>query len=226
MNFQDNRGRKIVYISCCLLNQNTRAAGIAVRKGPCNELIQILLANDIGIEQMPCPERLYWGGVGRRGFSSKQPFVFSSIGKWWSPITELFAQMWLANSARGMRKLAGEVVTRIADFTREGYTIIGVIGVDDSPSCGVTKNLDIMGIARNQKSLGITLDDVENPQLDKMKTILDSGLIDGAGYFLGPIMEQLSRRSLNIPVIGFDPWADQGQEAERIANVLNLEISV
>ena len=53
-----------------------------------------------------------------------------------------------------------------------------------------------MGIARNQKALGITLDDVENPQLEKMKSILDSGLIDGAGYFLGPIMEQLSKRAM------------------------------
>ena len=82
-----------------------------------------------------------------------------------------------------MRKLAEELVTRIEDFTRESYTVMGVIGVNDSPSCGITKTLDIMGIARNQKSLGITLDDVENPQLEKMKTILDSGLMDGPGYF-------------------------------------------
>ena len=131
--------------------------------------------------------------------------------------------MWLANSARGMRKPAGEVVTRIEDFTQEDYTVMGVIGVDDSPSCGVTKTLDIMGIARNQKALGISLDDVENPQLDKMKTILESGLVDGPGYFLGPIMEQLQKRSIDIPVIGFDPWAEPDQEVERIANTLGLE---
>lgn len=223
MSFSDNRGRRIVYVSCCLLNQNTRAPGIAVTQGACTELIRMLLDNGIGIEQLPCPERLYWGGVGRHTFTSRQPLVFSSIGKWWSPVTELLGQMWLANAAKPMKRLAGEVVARIEDFTREGYSVLGMIGVDDSPSCGVTKTLDMMKIAREQRSLGITLDDVANPRLDKMKPIIDAGMVGGSGSFMGPILEQLKRRSLDIPAVGFDPWARSDQEAQRIAGSLGLE---
>ncbi len=54
----DERGRRVVLVSHCLLNENTRYAGGATRPGAVVEIIDELIAAGCGIHQLPCPERL------------------------------------------------------------------------------------------------------------------------------------------------------------------------
>ena len=221
--FTDNRGRKIVYISNCLLNQNARSPGVAVRKGANTELIEIFLDNDIGIEQLPCLECILWGGVSRKDVSKWQPVVLNSVGKAWFPIIESFAKMRLWKTKQSCQREADKVVDRIEDYTLEKYTILGVIGINGSPTCGVTRTMDYLYIAKNHKSLGISLEDLEKPRLEKVRDIEAKVQFDGPGFFFGPLMEELKKREMDIKVIGYEPWSEPKEEAERIAGLLNLK---
>jgi hypothetical protein len=64
--FSDCRRRRIVVLSHCLLNENTRYPGGAGRGGCVREIVQRCLAADYGIVQLPCPEQQAWGGVLKR----------------------------------------------------------------------------------------------------------------------------------------------------------------
>jgi predicted secreted protein len=223
MEFTDNRGRRIVYVSRCLLNQNSRTPGIAVGKGAIAELIQILLDNELGIEQLPCPECLFWGGVSRKDTYRMQPLAFRSVGRKWFPLVEFFFSIWLYRSNWLCKREAARAVDRMEDYTKEGYTIVGIIGVDDSPTCGVSRTVDIMGIVKNMQALGISLEDAENPHIEKFRHILQTVRDSGSGSFLGSIMGELKKRHMALNVVGFDPWSDFQEETDRIADLLNLK---
>jgi hypothetical protein len=60
---QDQRSRQVVFLSHCLLNENTRYLGGACRAGCIPELVQQCNAADLGIVQLPCPEQHAWGGA-------------------------------------------------------------------------------------------------------------------------------------------------------------------
>lgn len=77
---RDERSRRVVLVSHCLLNQNTRYAGGATRSGAVSELADELIGAGYGIHQLPCPERLAWGGVlNPTAFGSITPKVGRSI---------------------------------------------------------------------------------------------------------------------------------------------------
>lgn len=63
---RDERSRRVVLVSHCLLNENTRYAGGASRPGAVAEAIDGLIDAGYGIHQLPCPERLAWGGALKR----------------------------------------------------------------------------------------------------------------------------------------------------------------
>ena len=56
----------MVFVSHCLLNQNTRYPGGAVCPGVVVDAIAPYLADGAGIVQMVCPEQRTWGGVSKR----------------------------------------------------------------------------------------------------------------------------------------------------------------
>ena len=59
----DARSGEVVFISHCLLNQNTRYLGGAVCPGVVGVAIAPYVRDGTGIVQMPCPEQRVWGGV-------------------------------------------------------------------------------------------------------------------------------------------------------------------
>jgi hypothetical protein len=63
---EDGRGKRVVFLSHCILNENTRYPGGACRGGCVREIVEQCLAAKVGMVQMPCPEQLVWGGVNRR----------------------------------------------------------------------------------------------------------------------------------------------------------------
>ncbi len=223
MEFTDNRGRRIIYVSRCLLNQNSRTPGLAVRKGALTEFIQILLNNEIGIEQLPCPECLFWGGVSRKDQYRFQPLAFRSVGSKWFPLFRFLFNIWSYRTERLCKKEASRVADRMEDYTKEGYAIVGVVGVNDSPTCGVTKTLKLLEVIRNLKSLNVSFEDLENPHIDKIRYFLPTMQVDGSGSFLGSIMDELKKRRMHITTVGLEPWSEPKAEAERIAGLLNLE---
>jgi predicted secreted protein len=63
--FKDKRSGKIALIAHCILNQNSRASGLAERSSVITEIAEFLIRNEIGIIQMSCPELAY-AGVSRQ----------------------------------------------------------------------------------------------------------------------------------------------------------------
>jgi len=220
----DKRGKRIVFLSRCLLNQNLRFPGIATRAGAFEELVALFLRNDIGIEQLPCLETLGWGGVSRSKYFRFQSLVLRAADTWWEGPPRFLIRLWLFRFRRMCRKSARQVAHRIEDFQRTGCFPLGIVVMNDSPTCGVTRTIDLTEAARRLKRLGVGAADLENPDLETMRKILPRLITSGRGIFTDALIKETARRGLALKVVGFDPWADLGEEVERIANALHLTV--
>jgi len=110
------RSRKVAFLAYCLLDQNARAKGIANYPGPVSEIVETLTANGVGIVQMPCPELLY------------ADFDRAPHPKNWYDNKEF----------RGVcRECAEQVTERVRKYAKNSYQVVGIIGVESSPSCAV-----------------------------------------------------------------------------------------
>jgi hypothetical protein len=63
---KDERSKRVIFVSHCLLNENTRYLGGAFRSGCVDELVDAFQQQGLGIYQMRCPEQCAWGGVLKR----------------------------------------------------------------------------------------------------------------------------------------------------------------
>jgi len=116
---KDARSGRIILLAHCLLNQNSVVMGLAKRKGPVEELLQLVLREGIGIVQLPCPETGYYG-----------------LRRFWA-VREQFDNPGFRNYCE---KLASEIRDLVREYIRNGYDVIGVIGISGSPSCGVIES--------------------------------------------------------------------------------------
>ncbi len=110
----DARKRKVVFLTHCFLNINTRFPQGCAFAGANVPVINTLLKYDLGIIQMPCPEFLCLG---------LEKALYGEI-----PASEL---------RDCYRNIAGGVVDQIEAYLKLGYKISGIIGMNPSSSCGV-----------------------------------------------------------------------------------------
>lgn len=219
----DRRGKRIVYVSRCLLNQNVRFPGIATRPGAFEELLALFLKNDIGIEQLPCLESLGWGGVSRSRYFRFQPLVFRAADTLWDGPARLLTRLWLLRFRMRCRQAARQVADGIADFERAGCSSLGAVVMNDSPTCGVTRTIELSQAAHRLKRLGVDAAALETPDPETMRVLLPQLITDGRGIFTDELIKATARRGLVLKVVGFDPWADAREEVDRIAGALDLE---
>lgn len=116
MRNEDARSKKIVFVSSCLMNTNNKVRGLARYPGMCKEVFDTLYENDLGINQMQCPETLYLG-----------------IHRWWAT-KNLYDNHGFRTFCR---ELAEQVVTYMEEYQREGYKTVAILSCDGSPTCGV-----------------------------------------------------------------------------------------
>ena len=116
----DGRSRKVILVPHCALNQNARVAGAAERPAAVVELITGLLEREIGIVQMPCPELCAFGMD--RAHVKVELELRSPAGR------EL------------CRRLAQEQVETIQSYRAGGIRVLGILGKNGSPSCGVEES--------------------------------------------------------------------------------------
>ena len=55
------RSKKIIFVSYCILNQNSVVYPLARANGPYSDIITELLNSGSGIHQLPCPEFRFLG---------------------------------------------------------------------------------------------------------------------------------------------------------------------
>jgi predicted secreted protein len=112
---KDMRSKKIVFVSHCLLNANSKYEGTAKYEASVVPIADFFQENRIGIEQMPCPE-LGLFEISRKP-ATKEIFDTPEYRKVCS------------SYANFMSRLMGK-------YRKAGYKILAVIGVGGSTSCG------------------------------------------------------------------------------------------
>jgi len=222
MGFKDKRNGNIVYVSQCILNQNLRFPGIAVAAGACADVVDLLLKNGIGIEPIPCLERLGWGGVSRKGYFRFQPVILKYVGTPWYRFLRPFVRLWLARYRLLCAREAKKLVRQIADYNESGYSVIGIVAVNDSPTDGVTKTIDMAKAAESLISMGVDPGIMADPSFEEMSKVLPRLCTNGTGIFTAVLQRELERKKVPVKIVGFDPWADSAAETEKIKTELGL----
>ena len=113
---EDVRSGKLIFISHCLLNQNACVKGISSEPAMITPLIKLLMENDVGIYQMPCPEVSYYGSA-RWG---------QVKGQYSTPMFR-----------KHCRKIAEQMFDYIENYTDTGHRVVGIVMRDGSPTCGL-----------------------------------------------------------------------------------------
>jgi predicted secreted protein len=127
--FDDKRSKKIIFVAHCILNQNSKLDGCAHFSGAIDPVVQILVDAGIGIIQMPCPELLCLS-LDRKADKNTGATIESEDTR----IADLMNE---ENAIAFCSDLVSDIIDQIIDYENHGFEIIGVLGINGSPTCGV-----------------------------------------------------------------------------------------
>ena len=116
---RDKRSGKLVLAAHCVLNQNSRALGLAEEPGALAKIVNVLVRNEAGIIQMPCPELILAGAL--RNPQTKEQYNNVAY-------------------RQHCKKLAEETIEEAQEYEKHGIRLRLVIGISRSPSCSVSKS--------------------------------------------------------------------------------------
>jgi uncharacterized protein YbbK (DUF523 family) len=187
---EDERGKQVIFVSHCLLNENTRYLGGAFRPGGVSELVNCFQREGLGICQMHCPEQRAWGGVLKRYLLP----IYGSRGTLFYRVRHLLLPLFLRYTRWRYRRLAKEVVSDIEDYVRSGFEVAGIVGVGGSPSCGVCTTLDL------RRSLEVVAG-CPLVMLDRRvmnEEAITACLSEGEGLFIIALHHELRRKQLAL----------------------------
>jgi len=162
--FDDKRSKKVVIVSHCVLNQNTKLDRCAHFSGAVTNIVELLISNGIGIIQAPCPEMLYLG-LNRGAAIDSTPSVEEED-------TRIAREMWSANGIHLCCEIAQNLIDQVEDYRRNGFTVLGMIGINGSPTCGVET------------------------------TWIEGKEIEGMGVLIQQLVLELSRKNISFPING------------------------
>ncbi len=117
------RSKKIVLVSHCILNQNTVVNPLARANGAYVDIVTELMKNGIGIHQMPCPEYRYLG-------LKREPMTKEQFD------TEAFRSL--------NKSISKDTVNVVKEYINNGYDVIGIIGINESPTCSINGEKGIL----------------------------------------------------------------------------------
>ena len=191
---EDGRSKRVVFLSHCILNENTRYLGGAC--GSCvRGVVEQCLAADVGMVQMPCPEQAAWGGVAKRFLLA----AYGARGTLLYRLRRFLLPVLLAYTGLVYRRIARRTAAEIRDYLDSGYVVVGVVGVDGSPSCGVWKTLNI-----DRSFDSIANIDVGSITVEGMNAIVRRELTAGSGMFTAALSEELRKRGVDVPFLAHD----------------------
>jgi hypothetical protein len=108
----DRRGQRVIFLSHCLLNENTRYLGGACRVACVREVVERCMDRGIGIVQMPCPEQLAWGGVLKRSMLRAYGMRGTALDR----LQPVLLRLFVLHTRRMYRRLARQVAEQIRDL--------------------------------------------------------------------------------------------------------------
>ncbi|MEG0371368.1 MAG: hypothetical protein RR645_03640 [Clostridium sp.] len=181
-----NRGKKIMLLSHCILNCNAKVEGLSSYKSSLIEVVNLLHKEGISIIQLPCPEMSIYGI------------------KRWGHVKNQFDTPFFRSECRGMLT---PIVNQVNDYINNGYNVLGVIGIDGSPSCGVNKTC--------KGSWGGEFKCIENYK----KCVETLEMVNEEGVFIEELKKLFKESSLNIPFIAL-----KEENMEDSVKQLNIQI--
>ena len=196
---RDARGMKVIFLSHCILNENTRYLGGACSPGCVKPIVEQCISNDWGIVQLPCPEQRAWGGVVKKhmlkayGAESSPSYRFRAIAV---PIFVWYSR-WI------YRGLARMVAEEIEDYLKSGFVVVGIVAIDGSPLCGLNVTLDLRASFERTATM-----DVAGATIANMNEIIREALVAGDGLFTAALRDELGRRNLDVPYFAHDLVAE------------------
>ena len=117
----DNRSGRLVFLIECLLNQNARDTGAATCPAVDREVLDVLLQNQVGMAQIPCPE------MACLGFARTRPAG-----------TSIRSALEQPDALDRCRLLARQTADRIEDYRAHGIEVLAILGGNESsPGCAV-----------------------------------------------------------------------------------------
>lgn len=214
LNYKDRRSKKIVFVSHCIINCNSKFPGYADVAGAYTDFIIPILRAGIGIYQMPCCEVLGWRGVHRR-------HIIEDLDR------NNLDQEWMENYPRLCAEQAMQTADRLDDYVANGFDVLGIIHVQDSPTCG-TNHVDAFPeVHFSLLDSGVTWDDLLFEELiARLETPeeLAAGGASGKGAFGSVLRDELIRRGIDVQWLGYVPTKPMKEQAEAILNALGVEI--
>ena len=132
--FTDGRGKKVIFLAHCLLNQNAISDGTAVCPAAFRELVQLLLDREVGIVQMPCPELCCLGLDRGDVHGAERPVVEEN--------TSIRRAMEKDGPRQRREALADLVAEQVQEYHKHGFQVLGIVGANRSPNCGVETTSD------------------------------------------------------------------------------------
>jgi predicted secreted protein len=111
-----DRSKKVIFTAHCILNQNSVVAPLARAKGGFIELIKLFNQYDIGIHQIACPEFKHLG-LKRKPMTKDEYDTYD------------FKYLCL--------QIANETVRAIKEYVENGYQVVGILGINQSPTCSI-----------------------------------------------------------------------------------------
>ena len=150
------RSKKILITCHCILNANSKVYPLAPVGGVVTEAVAPFIESGTGLFQLPCPELTYLG-LNRWGMTREQ---------YDHP-----------NYRSHCRRILEYPLIQIQAYVQAGYDLIGVLGMDGSPNCGV--NLTCEGYSGGE---------IGSPE-DVAKQVAALRFVQGKGIF----MDELNR---------------------------------
>ncbi|MDH4140415.1 MAG: hypothetical protein OEV43_07575 [Coriobacteriia bacterium] len=176
-----NRSRRVAVVAHCLLNMNSKVEGLATCPGV-HPILGELADRDYGLLQLPCPELTMLG-----------------LKRWGQTFEQYDTPFFRAHCAR----LVADVAAQVSEYVRCGYEIGPVVGVQGSPSCGVTQTMS--------GAWGGEYDD------DRMRQIRSRReRVDGAGVFFRELAERLEPYGVAFT------WVDDREPDGGIARIAGV----
>ncbi len=159
-----------MFVAHCVLNQNSISDGTADYPGAHVDVIRALMDAQVGIVQMPCPELCCLGLDRGNIYGAESPVVVEN--------TRIRKEMQKEPVTARLAALVDQVMMQVEEYLKHGFMILGIVGINRSPCCGVDTTSD------------------------------HDSEIKGQGIFVAAIQEALAAENLSIPVIGIKSTND------------------
>ena len=156
---KDGRSKKVVFAAHCVVNQNARHVDCADFPAMMEPLVEFFQEEELGIIQLPCPELMALG-LGR---DRDVP-----------PLDTIREALELPEAHERLRYLIDDIVHQIKEYQFQGFEVVGILGKNGSPACGVET------------------------------TSLPGGQAPGEGVFVRLLRDRLQVEGLDIGIKGVD----------------------